>query len=405
MTPQPAAGRGRATKTPPNRETTVNAPRIFTYFDLDRVVTGRPFDEAIAEEAERIGVRRIYLIVGGTLSRETDVVDRLREKLKDRLVGVCNRMAAHTPIDQVVDAANEAREARADLILTIGGGSVTDGGKIVVLCLGNDVFDMETLRAFNRRGDRKPQAPSVRQVAVPTTLSGGEFNTTAGGTDPVRHVKQSYVHPLMVPRAVILDPTLTRHTPEWLWLSTGIRAVDHAVEDICSIEPHPYVDGTAAHALKLMDQGLRRTKEDPDDLDARLDCLTGTWLSMIGSMAGVIRGASHGIGHMLGGTADVPHGYTSCIMLPHVLRYNKPVNAAQQAKVSAALGRPSDDAADAVSDLVHALGLPQRLRDVGVKREQFREIAENAMHDRYIPANPRKIPGPEAVIEILEMAW
>lgn len=383
----------------------MTAPRTFTYFDIDRVVTGRPFEEAIAEEAERLGVRRIYLIVGGTLSRETDVLDRIRRSLKDRLAGICNRMAAHTPLDQVVDAANEAREARTDLILTVGGGSVTDGGKLVVLALANDVFDMEALRAFNRRGDRKPQAPSIRQIAVPTTLSGGEFNVSAGGTDPVRHVKQTYVHPLLVPRAVILDPALTRHTPEWLWLSTGMRAVDHAVEDICSIQPHPYVDGTAAHALALMNRGLRRTKENPDDLDARLDCLTGTWLSMIGPMAGVIRGASHGIGHMLGGTADVPHGYTSCIMLPPVLRYNEPVNAAQQAKVSAALGRPSEEAADAVGDLVQSLGLPQRLRDVGVRREQFREIAENAMHDRYIPANPRKIEGPEAIVEILEMAW
>jgi maleylacetate reductase len=92
-------------------------------------------------------------------------------------------------------------------------------------------------------------------------------------------------------------------------------------------------------------------------------------------------------------------------MLPHVLRYNKSINAKQQKTVSAAFGRPADDAADAVSDLVAALELPQRLRDVGVKREQFREIAEHAMHDRYIPANPRKIGGPEDIIEILEMAW
>jgi maleylacetate reductase len=343
--------------------------------------------------------------VGGTLSRETDVVDRLKRRLQDRLVGVCNRMASHSPLDQAVDAASEARQARADLILTVGGGSVTDGGKLVVLCLANDVTDMETLRRYSRLGDLESATPTIRQIAVPTTLSGGEFNVTAGGTDPVRHMKQTYAHPLMVPRAVILDPALTRHTPDCLWLSTGIRDVDHAVEDICSISPHPYVDGTAAHALALLNRGLRRTKEDSADLDARLDCLTGTWLSMIGSMAGVIRGASHGIGHMLGGAADVPHGYTSCIMLPHVLRYNAPVNAAQQRKVSVAFGRPADDAADAVGDLVSSLGLPQRLRDVGVRREQFREIAEKVMHDRYVPANPRKITGPDDIVEILDMAW
>jgi len=383
----------------------VTAPRTFTYFDIDRVITGQPFDAAIAEEVERAGAKRAFLLVGGTLSRETDTVDRVRGQLKDRLVGVCNRMASHTPIDQVIEATGDARAAKADLIVTVGGGSITDGGKLIVLCLGNDVTDMDSLLRYGGLGDRTPQAPAIRQVAVPTTLSAGEFNRTAGGTDPVRHVKQSYVHPLLVPQAVILDPALTLHTPEWLWLSTGIRAVDHAVEDICSIKAHPYVDGTAAHALTLLDRGLRRVKEKPDDLDARLDCQIGTWMSMIGAMAGVVKGASHGIGHMLGGTANVPHGYTSCIMLPHVLRYNKPVNAAQQAKVSAAFGRPGDDAADAVADLVAALGLPQRLRDAGVTRDQFQEIAENAMHDRYIPANPRKINGPADVVEILEMAW
>lgn len=379
--------------------------RVFTYFDIDRVVTGQPFDEAIAAEIDHAGARRVFLLVGGTLSRETDTVDRIRAQLKDRLVGVCNTMPSHTPIDQVVAAANEARTAKADLILTVGGGSVTDGGKLMVLCLGNGVTNMETLRRYNSRGDRMTEAPAIRQIAVPTTLSAGEFNKTAGGTDPVRHVKESYAHPLLVPQAIVLDPALTLHTPEWLWLSTGIRAVDHAVEDICSIKAHPYVDGTAAHALTLLNRGLRTVKANPNDLSARLDCQIGTWMSMIGAMAGVVKGASHGIGHMLGGTANVPHGYTSCIMLPHVLRYNKPVNAGQQQKVSVAFGHPEREAADLVHDLVAALGLPTRLRDVGVKREQFQEIAEHSMHDRYIPANPRKIGSPADVVEILEMAW
>ena len=133
--------------------------------------------------------------------------------------------------------------------------------------------------------------------------------------------------------------------------------------------------------------------------------MAATWLSMVGPMAGVSRGASHGIGHVLGGTADVPHGYTSCIMLPHVLRYNEPVNAAQQAMVSALLDRPDDAAADVVGDLISSLGMPRRLRDVGVTRAQFQEIAEHSMHDRFIPTNPRKISSPDDVLEILEMAW
>lgn len=377
----------------------------FNYFAIDRVVSGVPFAQAVLEETERLGNRRIFLIVGGTLARETDVVDRLRHSLGDRLVGICDRMRAHSPLDDVVAAAGQAREAAADVIVTLGGGSVTDGGKLVVLCLANDVTEAEKLPLYSAAGGATVKAPTVRQIAVPTTLSGGEFNLTAGGTDPARRLKQMYRHPLMVPRCIVLDPAITVHTPEWLWLSTGIRAVDHSVEDICSAAPHPYVDGTATHALQLLSRGLLRNRAQPDDLQARLDCQMGAWLSMIGAMAGVTRGASHGIGHVLGGTADVPHGYTSCVMLPNVLRYNRPVNAAQQDTVSAALGRPGDDAADAVGDLISGLGLPRRLRDVGVSRDQFPTIAENAMHDRHISTNPRPIAGPEDVLEILEMAW
>src|SRR5581483_2041781 len=191
--------------------------------------------------------------------------------------------------------------------------------------------------------------------------------------------------------SVILDPAATVHTPEWLFISTGIRAVDHAVEDICSVNSQPFSDGTSLHALRLLGRGLRAVKADPNDLDARLECQLGAWLSITGSQNGVSKGASHGIGHVLGGTAHVPHGYTSCIMLPHVLRFNAPVNAARQAWVSEALGQPGAPAADAVAALIAALGLPQRLRDVGVRQDQLDQIASESMHDRWIHTNPRTI--------------
>ena len=126
---------------------------------------------------------------------------------------------------------------------------------------------------------------------------------------------------------------------------------------------------------------------------------------MIGSQSGVPKGASHGIGHVLGGTAGVPHGYTSCVMLPHVLRFNHAVNADRQARVSEALGRPHDAAADVVAALIAGLGLPARLRDVGVKPEQLDLIAENSMHDRWIHTNPRKIDGPAVIRTLLDAAW
>jgi maleylacetate reductase len=210
---------------------------------------------------------------------------------------------------------------------------------------------------------------------------------------------------MMMAKSVVLDPCATVHTPEWLFLSTGIRAVDHAVEDICSPQCQPMSEGASVHALRLLSHGLRGVKADHEDLDARLECQLGAWMSMIGSQTGVPKGASHGIGHVLGGTAHVPHGYTSCVMLPHVLRFNLPVNPDRQARVSEAFGDRDAPAADFVAGLIADLGLPSRLRDVGVQADQLDLIAELSMHDRWIHTNPRKIDGPAVVREILDAAW
>lgn len=389
---------------------------------MESVVYGRPFAEALREQVEQSGANSVFLLASGTLARETDMVGQVRNALGNRLAGVFAKIGAHTPRVDVVAAANAARAAvglqptglsgGADLLVTLGGGSVTDAAKMVAFCLANGVTDAAELDNFRSqvgadgkivRPEAKP--PAIRTIAIPTTLSAGEYTASAGCTDTARNVKESYGDPLMMPKSVVLDPRATVHTPEWLFLSTGIRAVDHAVEDICSPQCQPISEGASYHALKLLGRGLSGVKEDPLDLDARLEAQLGAWMSMVGSQTGVPKGASHGIGHVLGGTAHVPHGYTSCVMLPHVLRFNAPVNADRQALVSEALGRPGQPAGDVVAGLIAGLDLPVRLRDVGVKPEQLDRIAELSMHDRWIHTNPRKIDGPPVVRELLDAAW
>jgi maleylacetate reductase len=385
---------------------------VYRFPPMESVIYGRPFAEALKEQVEQSGATAVFLLASGTLARETGLVGQVRDALGNRLAGVHARIGAHTPRIDVVDAANAARAAQADLLVTLGGGSVTDAAKMVAFCLGNGVStpgELDNHRAVVGADGKivRPQSqpPAVRTIAIPTTLSAGEYTASAGCTDTARHIKESFGYPLMMPKNVILDPSATLHTPEWLFLSTGIRAVDHAVEDICSPECQPISEGASYHALKLLGRGLLGVKADPLHLEARLECQLGAWMSMVGSQTGVPKGASHGIGHVLGGTADVPHGYTSCVMLPHVLRFNYAVNPERQALVSAALGRPGDPAADVVSGLIAALGLPQRLRDVDVKPDQLDHIAELSMHDRWIHTNPRKIDGPPVVREPLDAAW
>jgi maleylacetate reductase len=320
-------------------------------------------------------------------------------------------MPPHTPRKAVIEAAEMARAAEADLIVTIGGGSVTDAAKAVQLCLSNNVRSAEALDALRpikgpdgTLGPPPCNAPTVRQIAVPTTLSAGEFSAIAGVTDERTRVKELFRHPRIIPGAVVLDPAITVHTPEWLFLSTGIRAVDHCVEGICSREAHPYADAQALRGLGLLVSGLPRVKADPSDLQARLDCQIGAWLSMGPLASGVPMGASHGIGYVLGAAFDIPHGHTSCIMLPAVMRWNRSANAERQAMVSAAMGQPGEDAGDLLDTFIGSLGMPRSLSAVRIGRENFDQIAQQAMATPWVPRNPRRIDGPPQVREILELA-
>ena len=373
---------------------------------MDEVVFGRPASEAIIEQMNRLGSKRAFLMVSGTLNRETDVIENIRRTLGPRGVGTFDAMPPHTPRTAVIAATEQARAADADLIVTVGGGSITDGAKAVQLCLANNIRSPDDIDRIRAGRGPSPQLnpPAVRQISAPTTIAGGEFSATAGVTNEKTKVKEALRHPLLMPRATILDPWLGAHTPEWLWLSTGIRAVDHCVEGICSRDAHPYGDAQALRGLAMLAQALPRVKADAGDLDARMDCQIGTWLSTGPLASGVPMGASHGIGYVLGAEFGVPHGHTSCVMLPSVMRWNKSVNAERQALVAAAMGRPNEDAGDVLDDFIRGLGMPRSLREVKVGPEHFDRIAQQAMATPWVPRNPRKIEGPAQVREILDMA-
>jgi maleylacetate reductase len=352
-----------------------------------------------------LGAQRAFLMVSGTLNRQTDEIENIRRALGPRCVGTFDAMPPHTPRAAVIAAAEQARAAGADLIVTIGGGSITDGAKAVQLCLANDIrnaADIDRIRS-GRGAPPQLKAPTVRQISVPTTIAGGEFSATAGVTNEKTQVKEALRQPLTMPRAVILDPWLSLHTPEWLWLSTGIRAVDHCVEGICASEAQPYGDAQALQGLSMLARALPRVKADGKDIEARMDCQIGTWLSTGPLTSGVPMGASHGIGYVLGAVFGVPHGHTSCVMLPSVMRWNKSVNAERQALVAAAMGHPGEDAGDVLDAFIRNLGMPRSLREVNVRPEHFDRIAQAAMATPWVPRNPRKIEGPAQVREILEM--
>lgn len=381
------------------------------YFLQERVIYGMPAAAAVAEEAAGSVRERVFLTTTRSLDGPGRLAAAIAAVLGPRHVGTYAGISAHSPREAVIAGAKAARAAGADLLVAVGGGSVIDATKVMLLALWHGLGDVDALDPFRgARGVDPSRRPpglehAIRMIAVPTTYSAAEFTYIAGVSDTRRRVKELYGHPLFAPQAVMLDPAATLATPLTLLLSTGMKAIDHAVERLCMLETNPYSDATGAEALRLLSRALPAIKRAPEALEPRLQGQLGMWLSISGAASGVGIAVSHAIGHTLGGSYGIPHGITSCLTLPAALAWNRPVTAERQRLVSALMGAPERPPSEVVASLVARLGLPGRLRDVGIKREDLRPIAEHTMHDPPVRANPRPIRSPEDILEILELAW
>src|SRR5438034_2601856 len=227
----------------------------FTVQAQERIVFGKPAEIAVMDEAERYGVKRVFVVSTRSLAGHGNgPLVRIERALGEKHVGTCSAIAAHSPREDVIAAAAQARTARADLLVAVGGGSVVDAAKAVQLCLWLELETPEALGSYLARtplAGEKPVLPSdpVRMISVTTTLSAAEFTSVAGITDSRTRTKQTFSHRLFVPRSVILDPAATLATPDWLLYCTGIRAVDHAVETYCSPHANPATEVSSLQGL------------------------------------------------------------------------------------------------------------------------------------------------------------
>lgn len=384
-------------------------PRTFNNLDLDRVHIGIPAHEAVLLEAEARSASRVVVVVPQIIVDVTPIVEPIVKALGDRCAGTYTDLIDHVPRSSVFALAEYLRKVDADMIVTIGGGTPMDTVKVALICLAEGITTGDALGkaavSVDADGNRVvPEigSPPLRQIIVPTTLSGAEFSDLAGCVDTETQVKQLFTSPQIGSASVILDPALCVHTPDALWFSTGIRAIDHAIESICSSAPEPMADAGALQALRLFSQSLPLNRLEPENLEARLDSQTAVWMACTG-LNRTPYGASHGIGHQLGAVANVPHGYTSCVMLPHVMAFNEPASKERQAWIADALGAPGTPASETVASLIASLDMPTTLRDVGVKEEHFDAIADGAMLNAFVRANIRPIERSD-IIALLEKA-
>jgi maleylacetate reductase len=378
---------------------------------MQRVYSGRPAAEALVEEAERLGAKRVFVVSSNTLANKTEEIAHLKRALGSKFVGMFDSIAPHVPREDVIAGAAAAERASPDMLVSIGGGSVTDATKIINLCLKHRLRTTESMEPYHLvvHADRTVTlpvfaGPDLPVVIIPTTLSGGEFNALSGATDKKVNVKQGYAHPAMTASSIIIDPAVTVYTPEWIWFSTGVRALDHCFETLGALNSNDYWDGMAMNGLRLLAKGLLASKANYKDLTARQQCQMGAWCSMVAIVAGLPMGISHATGHALGGSFDVPHGYTSCVMAPAALKFNSDVNGDRQALISLALGEPATPAHVLTDRLIRKLGMPRSLTEVGLKESDLDALAGYVLQDIWCGTNPKPIQNRAAIVEFLRTA-
>ena len=328
---------------------------LFSYSNPRLIHWGPGSISAVGEELKRLEARQIALVTTRSLVAEERLISVVQGAFGDARVALTAVVSQHAPMAQVEAAIRAAGEVQVDGVVSFGGGSPIDAAKILAVKLA----------------DRAGHAPrGLPHVAVPTTLSAAELAAGAGFTDDAGD-KASMRDPRLLPDAVIYDAELTLATPLALWLSTGIRALDHAVEGFLADGMHPFSDVLALEAIRRLFDSLPRAKADPADAGVRTENQLAAWFSFTlpAQSAG---GLSHVMGKQIGARYGIPHGVTSCLLLPHVMRYYERRTPGRMAPLVAATGA---DPAGRVQSLIGSLGLPQHIAAYGIGDGELRKAA------------------------------
>ena len=349
-----------------------------------QVIFGAGALNKLGEVVAEFGWQRLMLC---TIPRfqQSGLLARLESILTGHLAASYTQVRPHVPQEQVDTAVTLALEHDVDAVIGLGGGSPIGMAKAVSLAL-------EARRTGQPASARFPtDQPLVPVIAIPTTYAGSEMTPIYGVTQVLDGAtrKVTITDVKVTPKLTLYDPELTLALPPQMTASSGINALAHCIEAVYSITRNPLATAAALQGISHITRSLPIAVANGADITARTELLLGAYLAATAVSTAKI-GLHHGLCHVLGGTAGVPHGIANAIILPHAMRYNAEAVPAEMARLGAALGRP-DDAAGAVADLVERLGLPTRLADCGVTDDDLDAVARLSQGNGSVQANPRPV--------------
>lgn len=349
----------------------MNAPNAdFTLSKLERVIAGPGKVSTLGQELERRGLKRAIVVTGKSLGA-SPLLARVTDALGARCAAVFKGARQHVPRSVVDQLEAEIKRVDADSLVSFGGGSSIDACKAA---------------SYPFLASRE-----IIHIAIPTTLSAGEYTHAGGITDETTLVKSGVSDPRLQARTVLNDPELTLATPDWLWVATGMRALDHAIETIYTPRHHPLSDALGSKAISLLVENLQPSIKaaGAEKLAHRGYCQFAAWFSIYGSM-NTRFGISHLLGHQIGPRWNVPHGITSCITLPHAMRFMAEIAPERFAPIAEGFHLPFDArnpkagalaCADRTAQFIASFDVHHTLKAAGVPRAEIGEIVDPVAHE------------------------
>lgn len=358
----------------------------FTFQNPGKLVFGQGAVKSVGNELMALGAKRPILVTDETLVK-TEMVASVREALGQSLAAEFSGVVPDTGIEIVDEAVKVARDANADSVVSVGGGSSMDTAKGVAAMLTSDAASVREIIGFFKL--KKMPAP---HIAVPTTAgTGSEVTSMSVIKDRAANKKLYLIDPKLIPQVGILDPELTVSMPKGVTAGTGMDAMTHAAESVMSTNTMLPADALALHAISLITEYLPVAVENGDDIEARgmmLIASAEAGQAFQNTYVGIV----HALAHALGGIFGVPHGLGNGMLLWLGMEFNAEAVPDRVATIGKAMGVKQEAAAaiEAMRNLAIKVGIPQKLADAGVDTSRIPEIAALAVSDSALATNPRK---------------